>query len=142
MTDKFWLIQVEKVSKNDIKNTEQNNIYVYMYIYTYTKEKVYIKFYVVSIHSQGKACPIIHAPPLQSMHTLVCYKIANDSLVCSHTITSLYGLLHLVESMSAKRCTVNCASSASSARRSTNTTKGGKGCMPCLCCMRILTSRH
>ena len=42
MTDNFWLIQVEKVSKNDIKNTKQNNIYACMYIYTYTKEKMYI----------------------------------------------------------------------------------------------------
>ena len=60
--------------------------------------------------------------------------MTNDSLVCSHPITSLYSLVHLVDSLSAKHCIVN---HASRAKRPSLTLQRGKGGMLFLCCMRI-----
>ena len=92
-TDYLWLMQVEK----EWYKKQQNKTTIAKNIYTYTKEKhasnicnygwlLYNKQQSL-VHSQGKACPIIHSDttsPLQSWSTYTSF--------CSHGCKRQFGL--------------------------------------------------
>ena len=131
-------MQVEKVKKKTIakkyihiQKKSVLRIYVIMDDYYTTNNKV--KFIVRAKPAPSSIpIPLLHFSLDPPTHHFA-LTITKDSLVCIHPITLLYGLLHLVESLSAKPCPVN---PSFHARRPSPILRKGKGIL------HSLTGRH